>query len=217
MKHGFKKTAALLLALFLLSPFMPDAGRAEEQAAVFLSVSEGEPVGYATLEQAVWAANAEIGDTDGFAAITLTKDAALAETLDITSEIFMDLAGHTISACNATAFVLDNWNAALTLTNGSLTVTADDHLPDSYEDDDGSGMGTDVFYIAAVEVDRGSLALEQMTIDVKCGSKENKVFEANAVYADTTEAKQDSAPEAIPADGSPWSFFQPITALFPLP
>ena len=204
MKPWFKKTAALLLTLVLLSPFMPDAGRAEEQAAVFLSVSEGEPVGYATLEQAVRAANAEIGDTDGFAAITLTKDAALAETLDITSEIFMDLAGHTISACNATAFILDNWNAALTLTNGSLTVTADDHLPDSYEDDDGSGMSTDVFYIAAVEVDRGGLALEQMTIDVKCASEENKVFEANAVYADTTEAEQDSAPEDIPADGSPW-------------
>ena len=112
LDHWFKKTMKLLLMLSILAALLPAAAFADGEPAASVTVADGDPVGYSTLEQAIQAANAELGDTDEFAVITLNEDASLSGTQNITSDIYLDLAGHSIFANNITSQPLV-WTAGM--------------------------------------------------------------------------------------------------------
>ena len=85
MKKAIKAALALLLILSLL-PFSVSAA---DDGAVSLCVADGNPVTYTTLEQAMEAAQAELGDSGDYAVLTLLRDVAVAETQEITCNIII--------------------------------------------------------------------------------------------------------------------------------
>ena len=123
-----KKIAKAVLVLLMILSLLPFSASAANEGAVSLSVADGNPVTYATLEQAVEAAQAELGDSGDYAILTLLRDVTVPETQEITRDIIIDLAGHAVSAENTAAFLVNGENAALTVMNGSIKVTADEGL-----------------------------------------------------------------------------------------
>ena len=202
-----KKITKAALVLLLILSLLPFSVSAADDEAVSLSVADGRPVCYATLEQAMEAAQAEVGDSGDYAVLTLLRDVTVTETQEITCDIVIDLAGHAVSADNMAVFRVNGESAVLTMMNGSIKVTADEGFTGSYEDDDGSGYVTMVRDVTAIEAKHGAVILSQVKTDVSYVGLTDGVIEVNAVYADGTPESGDAAdrPIRVTAEGCAFS------------